>query len=136
VNFETRQALDRLEQDIQDRGYEDFSGKLWHEFDVMVCPRENEAIRRWRKLPSSNVNEFHHMVPQHRVIETGYARELSWLFEQLRHIHVSEIERRTHFDFYAELAETAILFIEQHRQALTALSLLQAVLTRVQQIYR
>ena len=82
MNFDTRQALDRLEQDIQDRRYEGFTGKLWYDFDVMVCWREDEAIRHWRKLPSINVKEFHRMAPQHRVIETGYARELSWLFEQ------------------------------------------------------
>ena len=136
MNFETRQALDRLQQDIEARHHEGFRGKAWTDFDVMVCRREDETIRHWRKSPSSHVHEYHHKEPYRRVVETRFASELSWLFERLRHIHVNEIERQTDYDFYADLAETANLFIEEHQATLTALSLMEAVLNRVRRIYR
>lgn len=136
MNFETRQALDRLHQDIESRVYETFSGSDWQDYDVRVCIRENDPIVHWRKLPSKQINEYHNKQPHRRVVATRFARELSWLFERLRAIHVNEIERRTNHDFYAELADTANLFIQQHQSAVTAATLLEAVLNRVQRIYR
>ena len=136
MNFDTRQALDRLQQDIDGRVYESFAGSEWQDYDVRVCIRESDLITHWRKLPSKKINEYHNKQPHRRVVATRFARELSWLFERLRAIHVNEIERRTNHDFYAELADTANLFIQQHQSAVTAATLLEAVLNRVQRIYR
>lgn len=136
MNFETRQALDRLQHDIESRIYETFSGSEWQDYDVSVCIRENDSIVHWRKLPSKYISEYHNKQPHRRVVVTRFARELSWLFERLRGIHVNEIERRTNHDFYAELADTANLFIQQHQSAVTAATLLEAVLNRVRRIYR
>jgi hypothetical protein len=136
VNFDTLQALDRLQQDIDNRQYEGYAGKPWQDYDVVICAREDESVSRWRQLPSKYVHEYHHMAPRRRVVATRFYQELSWLFERLRYIHVNEIERQTNHDFYAELAETASLYLKAQQSALTAAGLLEAVLDRVRRIYR
>ena len=136
MNFDTQQALDKLQQAVVARDYDGYSGKDWQDYDVTVCVREDEAVTHWRKLPSRNIHEFQRLEPHRRVVATRYAHELSWLFEQLRSIHPNEIERHTHHDFYAELADSANRFIAEKKASVTAPTLLEEVLQRVRTIYR
>ena len=136
MNFDTQQALDKLRQAIDEREYEGYAGGDWQDYDVTVCVREDETITHWRKLPSRNIQEFQRLEPRRRVVATRYAHELSWLFEELRSIHPNEIERHTHHDFYADLADTANHFIAGKKASVTASTLLENVLERVRFIYR
>ena len=136
MNFDTQQALDKLQQAIDGRVYETYAGGTWKDYDVQVCVREDETVTHWRRQPSRNIQEFQREEPRRRVVATRYAHELSWLFEQLRGIHPNEIERHTMHDFYAELADTANRFIAGKKASATASTLLQEVLERVRTIYR
>jgi len=137
VNFDTLQALDKLQQAIDNREYEKhMQDAPWQDYDVMVCPREDESVKHWRMLPPDNVHDFQRQEPHRRVVATRYASELAWLFGELKAIHTSELEYNTYHDFYAELAELAGLYIEEHKSGATATHLLEAVLDRVRRIYR
>lgn len=137
MNFDTQQALDRLQMAISEREFEDQEIGSWQEYDVAIADTDDdEELSHWRRLPSESEQEFRRVEPHRRVVITRFAKELSWLFQELKKIHPSEIERHTNHDFYAELADEANLYIEHHRQDVTASRLMEAVLDKVRKIYR
>jgi len=137
VNFDTLQALDKLKLAITHREYESqMDSPSWKEYDVMVCEREDESIKHWRILPPDNVHHFQRQEPHRRVVATRYVSELAWLFIELKAIHANELESHTYHDYFAELADVANLYIEEHKAGATATRLLEAVLDRVRKIYR
>ena len=137
MNFDTLQALDKLQVSIDDRLYEGQRGvSEWRDYDVLICERKDEAVRHWRMLPTENVHAFQRKEPHRRYVATRYASALAWLFEALKAIHENESEHHTHHDFYAELADTANLYIDENTAGVTATRLLETVLNKVRSIYR
>ena len=137
MNFGTLQALDKLQLSIGDRLYEGQQGiGEWRDYDVLVCERKDEAAEHWRMLPPETVHTFQRKEPHRRYVATRHAGALAWLFEALKPVHEHESEHHTHHDFYAELADTANLYIDENRADVTAPRLLETVLDKVRSIYR
>gem|GEM_PF-6443103 len=137
MNFDTLQALDKLKLVISNREYEpQLKNASWQDYDVMVCHQEDESTKHWCMLPPEDVHHFQHQEPHRRVVATRYASEVVWLFGELKAIHVNELESHTYHDYFAELADAANLYIEEHKAGVTATRLLETVLDRVRRIYR
>ena len=137
MNFETLQKLDKLQTEIEQRAYERQKPKSdeWEHCDVLVRGKANERTRHWGHVPPQSL-DYHISEPRRRVVITRYARELIWLFEQLKAIHPGDIERISDHDFYGLLADEANLYLEQHKQSATASRLLEAMINKVKDIYR
>jgi hypothetical protein len=54
--------------------------------------------------------------PKRRLVVTKYAKELSWLFYQMKNAAVNKIDYISKYDFYGILAQTAINFIELNKE--------------------
>ena len=136
MNFEVLQKLDKLEQRIAEREYEAAGDvEMWDGFDVVVSAHADDSLEHWVRIPTQSC-DFHRVEARRRAVVTRYARELSWLFEQLRDIHPGEIERITDEDFYALLSDEANQYIEEHKAGATASHLLESVIKKVREIYR
>lgn len=136
MNFDTLQLLDKLQQDIGERVYEEQAGAtLWQDYEVMVCETADDYSRRWSRLPPEREYKFQRTEPRRRVVATRFAGALIWLFDELRSIHANEDEIYTFFDFYAELADTANEYKDEHKSGATATRLLETVLDKVRRIY-
>jgi len=116
MKFETLQKLDKLQEEIEDRVFEQdkFATNEWEGFDVMVSSKPDDSTQRWVRIPAQTL-EFHHTEARRRAVVTRYARELIWLFKALGQIHPEEIERLSNHDFYAYLADAANLYIEENK---------------------
>ena len=136
MNFDTLKALDKLEQLIGDRSYEELTGTShWQEYDVMICERADDYTKRWTRIPPPDIHEFQRAEPHRRVVATRYATSLVWLFNELEKIHAKEDEFRTYHDFFAELADTANEYLDERKGGATATRLLEAVLDKVRSMY-
>ena len=138
MNFDTLKALDRLQQDIAERSYEDLIGpSYWRDYEVMICERADDSANRWARLPLTprDVNEFQRTEPHRRIVATRYAASLVWLFQELAKIHAAEVEFRTYHDFFAELADSANQFLDERKSSATATRLMEVVLDKVRKLY-
>lgn len=137
MDFETLQKLDKLQVSIDEREFETEKNSIreWQAFDVIIRGRSDEATRRWVRVPAQ-VQDFHHAEPKRRAVATRYAKELSWLFEELKEIHPGDVECISDHDFYGLLADVANLYLEEHKGGTTASRLLEAVMDEVRRIYR
>ena len=115
MDFDTLQALDKLLTKVEAREYEDHKSDEWQNYEVKVCPREDESTRRWRMVPPDNKLDFHHKSPQRRLVTTRYASAIAWLFDEIKKIHQHESDRHSYHDLYADLADEANLYIEKNK---------------------
>lgn len=85
-------------------------GHFWGGADVMIhdrfLPKHKEWLGNQPVVLSLQSTE-----PMRRVVITKHAAELTWLFIQLRELYRGRIDYISKYDFYGELAQTAIYII-------------------------
>ena len=86
-------------------------GHYWGGADVIINTRLLKKHKEWLgdqpMVVSPQMTE-----PKRRIVVSKYAIELSWLFIQLRDLYRGRIDYISKYDFYGELAQTAINIIE------------------------
>jgi len=86
-------------------------GHYWGGADVIIYTRLLKQHKEWigdqPMVISPQTTE-----PKRRVVISKHAIELSWLFIQLRELYRGRIDYISKYDFYGELAQTAINIIE------------------------
>ncbi len=61
--------------------------------------------------PEQTDNEFY---PDHLYVVTKHSLELSWVIEQLKDIFSTSLDYMNKYEFYGQLADAAIKYIEVH----------------------
>jgi len=86
-------------------------GHYWGGADVMIY---NKLLKKHKEWLGNQPIVFSLQMtePRRRVVITKFAAELSWLFIQLRGLYRGRIDYISKYDFYGELAQTAINIIE------------------------
>jgi hypothetical protein len=125
----TREKLEELREKVN-RGKVNAEGvREWGGADVVIASRRTPQLTRWQN-DSGIVISLQSSVPRKRLVVTPYARELSWLFYQLRDIFASRIDSLSKYDFYGALAQAALDEIEKNPVAESCTGLLNAVIDR------
>jgi hypothetical protein len=131
MNQEIAKKLNELEQRIDSKEFLEHAKTVseWGGADVIITSRLNDKIKNWQ-----NDNQFtvslQDTKPQRRVIITKYSKELSSLFYELRNIFLSEMDHISKYDFYGLLAQSAIDYLETHKENVECAPLLMAVLDK------
>lgn len=128
------EKLDEIEKLIMSGNYKNqvFHTKEWAGADVIICNRINENIKKWMDDNTLVISQ-QNTKPQKRVIVTSYSKELSWLFEQLKITFIGTIDYTTKYDFYGNLAASAIKYLEKEKNILCE-ELLKTVLQEAKNI--
>lgn len=125
----TREKLEELREKVN-RGKVNAEGvREWGGADVVIASRRTPQLTRWQN-DSGVVIGLQSSVPRKRLVVTPYARELSWLFYQLRDIFAGRIDSLSKYDFYGALAQAALDEIEKNPVAESCTRLLNAVIDR------
>jgi hypothetical protein len=128
---EISKKLDELQQRIEsgDFASEARSVKQWGGADVIINRRLTDEIKRWQG-DQPVVISFQDTEPRRRAVITQYSKELSWLFYELRDIFAGEIDHVSKYDFYGLLAQSALDYLDAHKENAKCDELLNAVLDR------
>lgn len=107
--------LKKLEQQIlsEDISQMARSTREWGGADVVIASNMTEGIRQWVD-DQPLVISLQETAPRRRAVVTQYSKELSWLFEQLKHIFSEKIDYVSKYDFYGLLAQSAIYYMENN----------------------
>lgn len=101
--------LEQLNTLIEEEAYKERINcrfEFWGGADVILAIEEDERIRRF--LNGQNVViSFQQFQPQRQVVITRFARELSWLFYQLRDCCSGTYDYVSKYDFFGLLALAA-----------------------------
>jgi len=103
--------------------------KEWDEWggaDVEILSHLDQSAKDWIQTQPMVISA-QTLEPKRRVIVTGYSRELSWLFCQLRDIFSEQIDYVSKYDFYGSLAQSAIDYLNHNQGTETLAELLVAV---------
>lgn len=110
--------LEQVKQLIEEEAYKihtDSRFEFWGGADVIIAPEEDERTRRF--LDGQNVViSFQQFQPQRQVVITRFARELSWLFYQLRDCCSGTYDYSSKYDFFGLLAFAARKNLEDNPQ--------------------
>jgi hypothetical protein len=87
----------------------------WGGADVVIHCVMDENDRRWIQNQPMVIS-MQLLEPKRRLVVTKYAKELSWLFYQMKNAAVNKIDYISKYDFYGILAQTAINFIELNKE--------------------
>jgi len=77
-------------------------GSTWYGADVLIAFKLTKEMRHW-KLRS----------PLRSIVGTIHAKGLAWLFTTLGKIYSKEIDSVSKYFFYADLAESANVFLQR-----------------------
>lgn len=72
-------------------------GSTWYGADVLISLRRSREIQSWKRRSALR-----------SVVISEHAREIAWLFSNLRDIFADRIDSVTKYFFYADLAHEAI----------------------------
>jgi len=100
--------------------------RLWGGADVVIHRRMTPSIKKWLE-DQPLVISFQKYTPRKRAVITPYAKELSWLFIQLRDIYWNQIDYISKYDFFALLAQSALDYQEENSE-INCVNLLLAVI--------
>jgi hypothetical protein len=108
VNQAIDSQLDELKEKIEDGGYIGRAAEtpLWRGADVMISPEMTEEIRNWLGNQPLVIG-FQQLPAGRRALITPHARELSWLFRQLRRVFIDKLDYVSKYDFFGGLAVRA-----------------------------
>lgn len=106
----------------------------WGGADVIISDHLSDRIRRWLEDAPSLVLSAQSTVPQRRAVISEYAKELSWLFVQLREAFSGSLNYINKYDFYGRLAQTALDYIQDHGENTQCQGLLHAVLAEARKM--
>jgi len=117
VEADLKIKLDELEKQIISKDYPKNinSIRYWAGADVIIRPRRSKDLIDW--LDNQNlIISSQETIPQRRAVITTDARELSWLFKELRNIFSDKIDYISKYDFYGLLAQAAIDYLESNKE--------------------
>lgn len=129
MNIEIIDKLNKLEKKILSKDLISLTEKTeeWGGADVIIAGKTRKKDLKW--LGNENiVISLQESIPKKRLVVTKYAKELSWLFFQLRDIFYENIDFISKHDFYGSLAQSAIDYININKRNLKANELLLWVL--------
>jgi hypothetical protein len=126
---EIPKELDELQQKIESGDFvrEARSVKQWGGADVIINRRLTDQIKKWQG-DQPLVISFQETEPRRRAVITEYSKELSWLFYELKAIFAGEIDHVSKYDFYGLLAQSALDYLDAHKENVNCGQLLTAVL--------
>ena len=101
--------------------------KEWGGADVIIKEKLDANTEKWLGEQPSVVS-FQKTEPRRRAVITGYSKELSWLFYQLRDLFSGKIDYISKYDFYGLLAQSAIDYLAENDGSENAKDLLLQVL--------
>ena len=129
------QELHRLQDRI---AAPDFSTRVrrtrqWRGADVVITSRMTSELQAWLD-DQPIVLGAQKTIPRRRAVVTPYARELSWLFHQLRDCFRDHLDFTNKYDFFAILAQAALDYLDENKADTDATGLLLAVLATAQDL--
>jgi len=129
MNQEIAQKLGQLQGRIGSKDFIDDAKSVseWGGADVIIASRLNEGIKNWLNDTHLTIS-LQHTKPRRKAIITLYSRELSWLFYELRNIFASKMDHMSKYDFFGLLAESALRYIDAHKENVDCIQLLMTVL--------
>lgn len=115
MNERINNELKNLEEKIISGDFvsEAQKARLWGGADVIIEKRMTPRTKRWLG-DQPLVISFQQFAPRRRAVITPYARELSWLFSQLRDIYSRQIDYISKYDFFGLTAQTAMDYHENN----------------------
>ncbi|BBO16659.1 conserved hypothetical protein [Candidatus Brocadia pituitae] len=121
--------IEKLEQKIKttDISAEARTVKEWGGADVIIKERLDRDVKNWLGNQPLVIS-LQNTEPRRRAVITNCAKELSWLFYQLKGIFFERIDYISKYDFYGLLAQSAIDHITKSKETQDAKPLLLAVL--------
>jgi hypothetical protein len=121
--------LKKLEQQILSEDISQIarSTREWGGADVVIASSMTEGIRQWVD-DQPLVISLQKTASRRRAVVTQYSKELSWLFERLKHIFSEKIDYVSKYDFYGLLAQSAIDYMENNEDNQNVKGLLMHVL--------
>ena len=92
--------------------------KEWGGADVIISKHKTPELKKWVDNESLIIDlECNDLVsPGNRLVISQYAKELSWLFYELKSIFSDYIDFSNKYQFYGTLAQSAIDFILNHKK--------------------
>jgi len=106
---------------------------IWGGADVIIAEKVTKKLKDWLGNQPTVIS-FQVSVPRRRLVITRHAKELSWLFIQLRELYTGRIDYVSKYDFYGELAQKAIDVIHESNDECSNQELLFEVL-RLSKVY-
>ena len=119
-DLQKRIELNDMPIDLKGRGN-------WEGADVRIANKSTTDLRAWT-ANQPFVISFQSSEPRRRAVLTKYDKELSWLFYELRDIFSGHYDHVSKYDFFGLLAQSALNYLEFHKEKQTATDLLLAVL--------
>lgn len=106
---EMTEKFEKLKTDIYNQNISKLSNDtiLWAGADVIITDKISDEHIKWLS-DQPMVIGLQSTTPMRRIIESKYAKELSWLFSQLKDCCMTEIDFASKYDFYGILAQTVI----------------------------
>jgi len=137
MNQEILKKLDELERKIEsgEVSKEASTVKEWGGADVIISSQWNDNIKEWLG-DQPLVVSLQKSEPKRRAVITEFAKELSWLFYQLRDTFTGEIDYISKYDFYGLLAQAAIDYLEKNKECVNCNQLLTSVLVKTRSLYK
>lgn len=80
---------------------------------MIIAAEMNDSIKDWIGSQPLVIS-FQKTAPRRRLVLTGYSRELSWLFFELKAIFYNKLDYITKYDFYGSLAQAALDYLEKN----------------------
>ncbi len=133
VKSEMKDSLLKQIEDLKQRimtsdiSVEASTVKEWGGADVIIKARLDKDTQNWLENQPLIIS-LQSTEPRRRAVITNYAKELSWLFYQLRDIFSERIDYVSKYDFYGLLAQSAIDHIATNNESQDAKHLLLSVL--------
>ncbi|HPS65263.1 MAG TPA: hypothetical protein PK447_06800 [Ignavibacteria bacterium] len=87
----------------------------WGGADVIICSVVDDMKLGWIQNQPMVIS-MQLLEPKRRLVVTKYAKELSWLFYQMREAAVNKIDFISKYDFYGLLAQSAINFMGLNKE--------------------
>ena len=109
--------LNQLEKNIKLGKFNENLEKIeeWGGADVIIAKEETLELKKWVGEESLVIALDGPMVDGNKLVITKNAKELSWLFYQLKDIFKDHIDFSNKYYFYGILAKSAILFIVENK---------------------
>ena len=129
MNKELLRKLEDLERIVIETNISEIADdtELWGRADVIISEKKDDDIRNWLGNQPL-VLSYQESEPRRRAVITSFAKELSWLFYQLRAIFSERVDYSSKYDFYGLLAQSAIDYIDEKESKQDLNEFLQVVI--------
>lgn len=115
MNAKIERDLERLKERVVSGDFaSELEGlRLWGGGDVIIHTKMTPTIKKWLEDQPLVISP-QKLVPMRRAVITPCAKELTWLFHQLRDIYRGQMDHISKYDFFGLLAQSAIDYQENN----------------------